>query len=80
MSDVGTDLGRMLTTREAAQLLGLTESTLHTYRSRGVGPQFLRVGAGQKQGRIRYRASALQAFIREGQLKKPEGTGSHAET
>lgn len=68
----------LLSAREAAQILRLTEATLATYRSRGVGPRFVRVGAGLKHGRVRYHRADLQAFIREGTppTKEPEGSRS----
>lgn len=55
---------RLLTPREAAQILKLSTSTLAGYRSRQVGPAYVRVGCGR--GRIRYSHSALDAFVREG--------------
>jgi hypothetical protein len=70
-----TDGSQLLNTREAAKVLGLTESTLNTYRSRGVGPTFKRVGVGP-QGRIRYRASDLQAFVRDGSQQESAGMRS----
>lgn len=35
---------QLMTTDEVAQYLGLAPSTLNTWRSRGRGPQFIKVG------------------------------------
>jgi len=65
---------QLLNSIEAAKVLGLTVSTLATYRSRGVGPAFKRVGAGP-QGRIRYSAADLQDFVRDGARQVKESAG-----
>ena len=38
------DLGDLLTTKEAAILLGLKANTLEIYRHQGKGPPFLKLG------------------------------------
>ena len=43
---------------EAAERIGLQESTLRNMRSRGGGPPFVRVG-----GRVRYRALDLARWL-----------------
>lgn len=47
-------------TREAADVLRLKESTLQNWRSKGIGPPFLRFGS-----RIVYDREALLAWARE---------------
>lgn len=47
-----------LTRAEAAQYLGMAQSTLADWHRRGIGPESVKVG-----GRRFYRLSALQAFI-----------------
>jgi predicted DNA-binding transcriptional regulator AlpA len=45
--------------RQAAELLGLSPATLASWRSRGRGPAFLRLGGRA----IRYRRSDLERFL-----------------
>jgi excisionase family DNA binding protein len=49
---------RLLTEREAANLLSISSRTLQAWRSNGGGPTFVRVGRV-----IRYRRSDLIAWI-----------------
>ena len=49
----------MLTTSEAAELLGLRPHTLHDWRCRGIGPPYHRLGARA----VRYRAGDLRAWV-----------------
>ena len=62
----GTGSDELLNTREAAVLLSLSPTTLNSYRSRGLGPRYVRVGVGTQRGRVRYYRRDLQEFIREG--------------
>ncbi|HOF41881.1 MAG TPA: helix-turn-helix domain-containing protein [Candidatus Hydrogenedentes bacterium] len=55
---------KLLRTDEAADYLGLRPCTLETYRTRGGGPVFHRVGRGR--GAIRYRMADLMAFVEAG--------------
>ena len=48
---------RLLTTREAAELLRVKESTLEQWRWNGKGPQFVKLGRC-----VRYRQADLEAF------------------
>jgi len=52
---------KYLTTREAAELLGLTVKSLEARRARGNGPPFVRIGR-----LIRYLRSAVLAWIQGG--------------
>ena len=54
----------VMRTGEAAQFLGLRESTLEAWRCRGGGPVFLKLGKA-----VRYREEDLQAFV-ESRLRK----------
>jgi predicted DNA-binding transcriptional regulator AlpA len=53
---------RLLTAIEAATLLGLSIKTLERHRGRGVGPHYIKLGAG-RSGRVRYRRGDLEAWI-----------------
>jgi predicted site-specific integrase-resolvase len=59
------DSPQLLTTREAAELLGRSAATLKRWRSAGVGPEFIAI-----EGRISYRREALEQFL-EQHTKKP---------
>ena len=50
--------GEVLTTEEAAMLLGLSTSTLNKWRVYGKGPKFLKLGRA-----VRYRKHDLNAFL-----------------
>jgi predicted DNA-binding transcriptional regulator AlpA len=58
----------MLTTDEAADLLNLRPQTLHEWRSKRIGPAYLRLGARA----VRYRAADLWAWA-EAQRVEPLG-------
>ena len=65
----------MMTTEQAAAFLGLAKGTLHTYRSRGKGPPFHRIG-----GAIRYQRSDLEAWRDAGRVDpSAEGRPEHDE-
>ncbi|WP_417455909.1 helix-turn-helix transcriptional regulator [Kordiimonas sp.] len=53
--EVGTD---MLTTHEAARLLGLAPSTLNKWRLYGLGPRFVKLGRA-----VRYRRPDVDAYL-----------------
>jgi hypothetical protein len=48
----------LLTQRDAATALRLSERTLERLRVRGLGPKFIKLGS-----RVRYRADDLEAWI-----------------
>lgn len=58
LSDAVQGTEGRLTRAEAAQYLGMAQSTLADWHRRGIGPESVKVG-----GRRFYRLSALQAFI-----------------
>ncbi|MFG1290640.1 helix-turn-helix transcriptional regulator [Xanthobacter versatilis] len=64
---------RLLTVKDAAQVLCTSASHLNKLRCYGGGPEFIRVGAGK--GGIRYQMSDLKAWI---QSKKRRNTSEAA--
>ncbi len=55
---------KLINTREAAQMLRLSPSTLHKWRIYGQGPAFVRVGS-----RVFYEADELRKFIEAGRRR-----------
>ena len=49
---------RLLSQKQAAELLGLSVRTLERYRRAGIGPTFCRIGSRM----VRYREQDLQAW------------------
>ncbi len=54
----------LLTSKDAAQCLHLTEQTLRILRMNGKGPKYVRLGDGPK-ARVRYRPEDLEAYVAE---------------
>jgi len=54
-----TTIGRMLTTKEAAALLGRPHSTLERWRCEGRGPDYVK-----EEGGVRYHEDHLREYIR----------------
>lgn len=52
--------GRLLDTREAAELIGLSYDALRVMRQRGQGPRYIRFGR-----RVRYAPGDLMSWIRD---------------
>ena len=52
------NFSQLLTTQAAARLVGLSPRTLETFRVRGGGPTFIKLG-----GAVRYEPKALQDWI-----------------
>jgi predicted DNA-binding transcriptional regulator AlpA len=50
----------LLTQREAAELLRVTERSLERYRLSGTGPKFIRLG---KTRAVRYRPADVEAWL-----------------
>ncbi|HUZ73185.1 MAG TPA: helix-turn-helix domain-containing protein [Stellaceae bacterium] len=57
-----SEVTKLLTTPEAADLLGVSPKLLERHRIYGTGPSFVKLAAG-RSGRVRYRASDLAAWI-----------------
>ncbi|QBC46982.1 DNA-binding protein [Acinetobacter baumannii] len=51
-----------LTTKEAATLLGFKTNTLEIWRTKGKGPQFIKVGNGARSS-VRYLRSTLLEWL-----------------
>lgn len=52
----------LLTVRDAANYLGISESTLYVWRHRRIGPPSFRLGP---RGRVMYRRTALDEWVDE---------------
>lgn len=59
MSPEPTQPTKLLSTKEAARLLGLAAQTLRRWRCRGSGPPFVKLSTN----RVAYRAEALENFV-----------------
>ena len=51
----------LLTEREAASILGFTQSALQAWRLKGGGPRFVKISARA----VRYRLEDLEVFVEE---------------
>jgi predicted DNA-binding transcriptional regulator AlpA len=51
---------KLLTPRQLAEMLGVVERTVETWRHRKVGPKFIRVS----QNRDRYRAADVEEWLK----------------
>jgi len=58
---------------EAARMLGVHRSTLHRWRARGVGPQFLGISC-----RAAYRRADLEAWHNDSNNDRPAPNGRPA--
>lgn len=65
MNEPKTDL---LTTFEAARLLGISPGTLANWRSKGRGPVFVKLGAA-----VRYWQRDLAEFVQRHRVQVPAG-------
>jgi Helix-turn-helix domain len=64
----------LLTTEEAAKVLGLRPRTLRWWRTRNhrAGPDFIKIGDNRRRkGHVRYSLEALQRYIRAGLVPAP---------
>lgn len=50
---------KLIPTKQAAEMLGTTEGTLKSWRSRGLGPKWVKLGAA-----VRYDVEELLDFIK----------------
>lgn len=64
------DSERLLSTNEAAGILGLDPTTLKRWRTRGGGPVYSKVSAN----RCRYRLDALKEFIAQREQRSTADT------
>jgi Helix-turn-helix domain len=59
---------KLLTEKEAAELLGVSVNTLQAWRLRKCGPPYVKlIGSGTGPGRrpVRYRPEALEKYLEE---------------
>jgi hypothetical protein len=63
LADFSLANDRLVTTAEAARLVGASAKTLREWRSRRIGPAALKLGTG-KQARCVYRVSSLEAWLK----------------
>lgn len=52
----------LLNDHDTAKQLGISPATLRSWRCRGIGPNFVKMGAGKKSP-VRYAASDIEQFI-----------------
>jgi hypothetical protein len=64
----------LLTTAQVAELLQVTDQTLHEWRRRKVGPSFIKLSG--RQGAVRYLRVAVARFLAE----KTVVTNQHVES
>lgn len=55
----------LLTDKAAAEFLGISPSTMRSWRCRGIGPHFVKLGRGKKSA-VRYDLRDLARFIDQG--------------
>lgn len=55
----------LLTPNEAAEVLAISRRTLERWRSRGVGPAYVRVSGNSQYSVIRYKPEDLNTYIHE---------------
>jgi predicted DNA-binding transcriptional regulator AlpA len=53
---------QMRTEREAAKFLGLAAATLRSWRCRGIGPAYVKMGPGPKSP-VRYNRADIDAWV-----------------
>lgn len=63
VADLSLKDDRLVPTAEAARLVGVTGKTLREWRCAKTGPAWLKLGSG-RQGRVFYRLTALEAWVR----------------
>ena len=64
----------LLTTKDAAAFLGISEKTLERRRLSGGGPSFLKLSAGQS-GRVRYAAADIERWLADCRRASTGATG-----
>ena len=69
----------LLTTRQVAQLLSTSTRTIERMRQTGDGPPFVRVSGGWRRGRVAYRQSAVDAWLKSRELRSTSDTRQPAE-
>jgi hypothetical protein len=59
---LGSSVVALLSDSEAARQLAVSASTLRSWRCRGIGPSYVKMGHGKKSP-VRYTASDIDQFI-----------------
>jgi|TARA_R110000824_G_scaffold11785_3_gene51733 excisionase family DNA binding protein len=67
MPNAKNDIVQLLTTEEAASMLGLKAVTLQKWRTIGHAPNFIKIGRN-----VRYDLATLNAFLEAGRRSKSE--------
>lgn len=62
---------RLVPPKEAAQLLGVSVSTMAKWRATGRGPTFVKLGSEPQSG-VRYRMADVRAFIEKSSRRVDE--------
>lgn len=75
VSEMTTPRPNLLSAREAAELLNITEATLRFWRCKGRGPKFLKFGTAKQAG-VAYYAADIDAWLAE---RKFASTTEHSE-
>jgi hypothetical protein len=65
--------GKLIPSAEAARLLGQKPDTLSRWRSRGFGPEYIKLGA--HRGRVYYELAAIEAFTESRRRRSTSDTG-----
>lgn len=65
-----TPYSPLLNEEKAADLLSVSPATLRSWRCRGIGPTFIKLGAGTKAP-VRYAESDIQQYIAESRQVHP---------
>ena len=58
----------MLTTRQVAKILNVSEQTLMIYRAKKIGPRYIRTETGM----IRYPEDGLQEYLKKMEVKSED--------
>ena len=59
----------LLNTRQVAELLGISKRTVERMRHDGGGPTFVRASAGTRRGRVGYRPSQVDEWVKGRELR-----------
>jgi predicted DNA-binding transcriptional regulator YafY len=68
----------LLTSRQLAERLSTSTRTLERMRQTGDGPPFVRASAGRRRGRVLYRSSRVEAWLKSRELRSTSDAGMTA--
>lgn len=66
---LGPVTDELLKPERVAQMLGVKPATLTTWRYRGQGPEWVKLGDG-KSSQVRYRRSVIEDWIRSHEVRR----------